>query len=86
MALWDTLPGMARQTAEMIVTEMGTDMSRFPTAEALAAWAGVAPGNSASAGKRHSSKTRKGKQVLRTSLTQAAHAAAHPQATYLPAQ
>jgi transposase len=86
VTLLDTIPGIARQTAETIVAEIGTDMSRFPTADALAAWAGVAPGNNESAGKRHSSKTRKGNQVLRSSLTQAAHAASRTKATYLSAQ
>jgi transposase len=84
--LLDTIPGVARQVAEVIVAEIGTDMSRFPSAAELAAWAGVAPGNNESAGKRYSGKTRKGNKVLRTTLTQAAHAAAHTKATYLSAQ
>jgi transposase len=50
VALLDTIPGVARQTAENIVAEIGTDMSRFPTANHLASWAGVAPGNNESAG------------------------------------
>ena len=60
VTLLDTLPGVARETAEIIVAEIGTDMSRFPWAAHLAAWAGVAPGNNESAGKRRSGKTRKG--------------------------
>ncbi|MGJ5634509.1 IS110 family transposase [Nostoc sp. CALU 1950] len=43
--LIDTIPGIARRTAEIIVSEIGMDMSRFPSAEHLVAWAGVAPGN-----------------------------------------
>jgi transposase len=86
VALLDTIPGVARPTAEMIVAEIGTDMSRFPSADHLAAWAGVAPGNHESAGKRTSGKTRKGNRVLRTILVQAAHAAARTRSTYLSAQ
>lgn len=84
--LLDTIPGVARQTAEIIVSEIGIDMSRFPTAKDLAAWAGVAPGNNESAGKRRSGKTRKGNKPLRAALTQAAQAAAHTKNTYLSAQ
>jgi len=62
VVLLDTIPGVARQTAEIIVGEIGVDMTRFPTADCLAAWAGVAPGNNESAGKRFSGKTRKGNQ------------------------
>jgi transposase len=84
--LLDTIPGLSRQSAETIVAEMGSDMSRFPDADHLAAWAGVAPGNNESAGKRYSGKTRKGNKVLHTSLVQAAHAAVKVKGTYLAAQ
>jgi transposase len=83
--LLDTIPGVARRAAEMIVAEIGTDMSCFPSADDLAAWAGVAPGNHESAGKRYSGKTRKGNRTLRTVLTQAAHSATRTK-TYLAAQ
>jgi transposase len=86
VVLLDTIPGVARQTAEVIVAEIGTDMSRFPTANHLAAWAGVAPGNNESAGKRRSGKTRKGNQPLGAALNQAAHGASHTKNTYLAAQ
>jgi transposase len=86
VGLLDTIPGIARHTAEMIVAEIGTDMRRFPTADHLASWAGVAPGNYESAGKRASGKTRKGNRFLRTTLVQAAHAAARTKGTYLSAQ
>jgi transposase len=86
IGLLDTIPGVARPTAEMIVAEIGTDMSRFPSADHLAAWAGVAPGNHESAGKRTSGKTRQGNRFLRTVLVQAAHAAARTKSTYLSAQ
>jgi len=82
----DTIPGIARQTAEVIVSEIGIDMGRFPTADHLAAWAGVAPGNNESAGKRRSGKTRPGNKALRAALNQAAHGAAHTRNTYLSAQ
>jgi transposase len=86
VGLLDTIPGVARRTAEMLVAEIGTDMSRFPSAAHLASWAGVAPGNQESAGKRTSGKTRKGKRFLRTTLGQAAHAAARTKGTDLGAQ
>ena len=86
IGLLDTIPGVARPTAEMIVAEIGTDMSRFPSADHLASWAGVAPGNHESAGKRTSGKTRQGNRFLRTVLVQAAHAAARTKSTYLSAQ
>jgi transposase len=86
VGLLDTIPGVARYTAEMIVAEIGTDMSRFPSADHLAAWAGVAPGNHESTGKRTSGKTHKGNRFLRTILVQAAHAAARTKGTSLRAQ
>jgi transposase len=82
----DTIPGIARATAELIVSEIGVDMSRFATAGHLAAWAGVAPGNNESAGKRLAGRLRRGNQTLRTGLVQAAHAAARTRGTYLSAQ
>jgi transposase len=81
----DTIPGVARRTAEMIVAETGTAVDRFPSADHLASWAGVAPGNHESAGKRGSGKTRKGNRVLRTGLTHMAHAAVRTKWTYLSA-
>lgn len=86
VAWLDTIPGVAQSAAEMIIAEIGTDMSRFPSADHLASWAGVVPGNRESGGKRLSSKARQGNRVLRTVLVQAAHAAAHTKHTYLSAQ
>ena len=82
----DTIPGVARDTAEVIVSEIGIDMSRFQTANHLASWAGVAPGNHESARKRLSGRTTKGNQALVAALTQAAWAASHTKNTYLSAQ
>ncbi len=81
-----TVPGVDRVTAENILAEIGTDMSRFRTAAHLASWAGMCPGNNESAGKQKSGKTRKGSRWLRRTLTQVAWAASHSKNTYLQAQ
>ena len=83
--LLDTIPGVHQRGAELILAEIGVDMTRFGTAPRLAAWAGVAPGNNDSAGKQRSRTTRKGNQALRAGLTQLAQAAAHTKETYLSA-
>jgi transposase len=83
VVLLDTIPGVARNTSEVIVSEIGVDMSRFPTANHIASWVGVAPGNNERAGKRLSSKTTKGNQALVSALTQAAHAASRMKNMYL---
>ena len=83
--LLDTIPGIDQRGAEVIVAEIGIDMSRFETAPRLAAWAGVAPGHDESAGKQRSGKTRKGNRPLRAILTQLAHAAVRTKDTYLSA-
>jgi hypothetical protein len=84
--LLDTIPGVDRKTAEVLIAEIGADMSQFPTHRHLASWAGMCPGNDQSAGKRHSGKTRKGSKWLRSALTEAAYAAARSKGTYLAAQ
>jgi transposase len=81
-----TIPGVGRRTAELLVAEIGTDMSRFPTAAHLASWAGMCPGHDESAGKRRSGKTRKGSPWLRSILIEAARAAGRTKGTYLAAQ
>ena len=86
ITLLDTIPGVAQRTAEVLVAEIGTDMSRFPTAAHLASWAGLAPGNNESGGKRRSGKTRKGSPWLRAALVEAAHGAGLKKETYLQAQ
>lgn len=79
----DTIPGVARSAAEVILSEIGLDMSRFGSFGRLCAWAGVAPGNHESGGKRLSGQVRQGNHALRTVLIQCAHAAAHTKGTYL---
>ncbi len=81
-----TIPGVQQRTAEVIVAEIGTDMSRFPSARHLASWAGQCPGNDRSAGKRRSGKTRHGSKWLDTALTEAAMAATRTKDVYLAAQ
>jgi len=69
-----TIPGVGKRTAEVIIVEIGVDMSRFPTAGHLASWAGMCPGNHESAGKRRSGKARKGDAALRAALCESAWA------------
>ena len=85
VAAVDTIPGIGRRTAEVIVAEMGTDMSRFPSAGHLASWAGVCPGNNRSAEKHKRAPTKKGNGWLKAALVEAARSAARTK-TYLGAQ
>lgn len=82
----DTIPGVGQAVAEVIVSELGVDMTRFPTPDHACAWAGVAPGNHESGGKRLASRVRQGNHALRSALLHSAHAAAHQKDTYLAAQ
>jgi transposase len=68
----DTIPGVGRQTAEVLVAEVGTELARFPSAAHLASWAGMCPGNHESAGKHRGGRTRKGSKWLRRALIEAA--------------
>lgn len=72
-----TIPGVDYRTACAIVAEIGLDRSKFPSANHLASWAGLCPGNNESAGKRFSGRTRKGSRYLRRLLIQNAWAVAH---------
>jgi transposase len=78
------IPGVGARAAEVLVAEIGTDMTKFPSAGHLASWAGMCPGNDQSAGKRRSGKTTKGSQWLRSTLVQVAWAAARTKATIFP--
>src|SRR6266540_1501151 len=80
-----TIPGVAPNTAHVLLAECGWDMSVFPSAGHLASWAGICPCNNASGGKRFSGATRPGSKWLRKALTQAAQAAARGKGTYLAA-
>jgi len=86
IAAVDELPGIARRSAEVIIAEIGTDMSRFPSAAHLCSWAGVCPGNHKSAGKRSHGKTTKGNKALKSILTQCAKAARNCKDSYFSAQ
>jgi transposase len=84
--LLQTIPGVGPRVAEVIISEIGVDMTRFPSDAHLASWAGLCPGNNESAGKRRSTQTTKGSPYLRAALTQATWAVAHTKQTYLAAQ
>lgn len=81
--LLDTIPGVDRHLAILIIAEIGVDMSRFPSDRNLTAWAGVAPGNHETDGKKRSGKARKGNQYLQRSLVLATHGAARKKDCYL---
>lgn len=82
----DELPGIGRQSAETILAEIGLDMERFPSDAHISRWAGVAPGNNESAGRRKTGKTTKGNKTLKSTLIQCACAASKKQGTFFYAQ
>jgi len=84
--LLDTIPGVDQRTAEIILAEIGLDMSQFPTADDLASWAGFAPGNHQSGGKRYSGRTTKGNRPIGAAINQAAWAASRTKDTWLKAR
>ena len=84
--LLDTIPGVDRRTAEIVLAEIGLDMSQFPTADDLTSWAGFAPGNHQSGGKRYSGRTTKGNRPIGAALNQAAWAASRTKDTFLKAR
>ena len=81
-----TIPGVGPHSAEVILAEIGADMSRFPTAANLASWAGMCPGHHESAGQQRTERARKGNAALRAVLCEVAWAASHTKNTYLSAQ
>jgi transposase len=86
VTLWQSIPGMDRVTACNLVAEIGVNMTQFPSAQHLASWAGLCPGNNESAGKRMSGTMRDGNKWLRRTLCQAAWAATRKKDCYLSAQ
>lgn len=84
--LLDDIPGIGPDSAKTILSIIGTDMSRFPSANHLCSWAGVSPGNNESAGKRYSGRTTKGNKVLKSTLVQCAHSAVMVKTSYFFAQ
>jgi transposase len=86
MALLLTIPGVNTQAAATLIAEIGTDMTRFPSAKHLASWAGVCPGNRESAGKRKSGRPREGNHWLKAVLGEVAWVVSRTQDNYLVAQ
>ena len=81
-----TIPGASQRVAEAVLAEIGPRTEQFPSADHLASWAGMCPGNNESAGKRRSGRVTKGNRWLKRTLVQAAWAASHTKGTYLQAQ
>jgi transposase len=86
IALPDTAPGIGRRAAEIILADIGGDVSRFPSAKHLARWAAICPGNAQSGGKRLSGRTRTGNRWLRQAPIETAHVASKTMGAYLTAQ
>jgi len=81
--LLQSIPGVGKDAAASIIAEIGTDMEQFSTAQHLASWAGMSPGNNESAGKKKSSRITHGNNYLRVLLVQSAWAATRTKGTYL---
>ncbi len=86
LAAIDQIPGVGTRSAQVILAEIGMDMSRFPSAEHLCSWAGIAPGNHQSAGKRKSGRTNKGNKTLKSMLVQCAKSAKRVKGSYFSSQ
>jgi transposase len=82
----DEIPGIAEESSQTILAEIGLDMSRFPTPAHLASWCGLSPGNNESAGKRKNGKTCKGNKTLKTTLVQCAQSAVKKKGSFFKAQ
>jgi transposase len=86
IALLDTIPGINQRIAEVLIAEIGLDMSRFPSAAHLASWAKLCPGNYESAGKRKSGRTGQGSRWLKQIMVEAAHGAMRTKETFVATQ
>jgi transposase len=86
VARLDTIPGVARRSAEQIIAELGPDMRQFPSAAAAASWTGICPGNHQSAGIRREARTTNGNRWLRSTLVECARGAVRKRDCYLSAQ
>jgi len=86
VSLLTTMPGLSDTTARVLIAEIGTDMTRFPTVGHLISWAGLCPRLDESAGKRRSTRTRRSAPWLKTTLVNAAWAATRKKDSYLRAQ
>jgi transposase len=86
MNLLQTIPGVKKDTAAVIIAEIGVDMKQFPTSQHLASWAGVSPGNNESAGKRKSTKTIKGNPHIKSAMCEAAWAVSRCRNRHLAAK
>ena len=80
------IPGIGEVSSKLIISVLGTDVSRFPDDNHISSWAGLCPGNNQSAGKRRSSKTTKGNNLLRSTLVICAHSAVKDKSTFYHAQ
>jgi transposase len=83
MELLQSIPGVAKYSAECIISEIGNDMRQFPSAKHLASWAGMSPGNNESGGKKKPSKTTNGDKYLRSCLVECGWGASRTKNTYL---
>lgn len=84
--LLDSIPGVGIQTAQQLLAEIGLDMTRFQSAAHLASWAGMAPGQNESAGKKKAARTKDGNKYLRSALIEAASSAIRKKDSYLSAK
>jgi transposase len=82
----DEIPGFDVRTGQNVIAEIGTDMSRFPSAAHLASWAGLCPGNNQSGGKRKHGKTRQANRWLKAAMTQSAWGASRTRNSYFAVQ
>lgn len=82
----DAIPDIGKVSAEQIIAEIGTDMSRFGDPHRLSKWAGVCPGNNESAGKRKSGRTPPGNKTLKSTLTQCAQSSKKKKDSFFSAQ